>query len=95
MGGCNRCDGGSIRHTAGHGDTRSEKCPWCRIAELEAEVTRWRDRHADAMAKLARVAEWAERKHTVENDTAKMTDGVIRNIEEISNILSDMPKEAE
>ncbi len=60
MGGCNRCDGGSIRHTAGHGDTRSEKCPWCRIAELEAEVTRWRDRHADAMAKLAQVREWSD-----------------------------------
>jgi len=38
MGGCNRCDGGFIRHTAGHGDTRSEKCPWCRIAELEAKL---------------------------------------------------------
>jgi hypothetical protein len=39
------------------------------------------------------VAERAERKHTVENDTAKMADGVIRNIEEISNILTDTPKE--
>ncbi len=66
-----------------------------RIAELEAEVTRWRDRYADAMAKLARVAERAERKHPVENDTAKMADGVIRNIEEISNILADTPKEVE
>ena len=64
-----------------------------RIAELEAEAARWRDRYADAMAKLARVAERAERKHTVENDTAKMADGVIRNIEEISNILADTPKE--
>jgi molecular chaperone GrpE (heat shock protein) len=66
-----------------------------RIAELEAEAARWRDRYADAMAKLARVAERAERKHPVENDTAKMADGVIRNIEEISNILADTPKEVE
>jgi hypothetical protein len=59
MGGCNRCDGGSIRHTAGHGDTRSEKCPWCRIAELEAEMKRYADALGEERAKLARAKEWA------------------------------------
>jgi hypothetical protein len=60
MGGCNRCDGGSIRHTAGHGDTRSEKCPWCRIAELEAEMKRYADALGEERAKLAMVKEWLD-----------------------------------
>jgi hypothetical protein len=43
-------------------DRESKACPLCksraeRIVGLKAEAARWRDRYADAMAKLARVAD--------------------------------------
>ena len=63
-------------------DRESKACPLCksraeRIVGLKAEAARWRDRYADAMAKLARVKEAWCNIGLPQNDDTELLDAIL------------------